>query len=216
MTGRITDCGCPEQFGHRDGCKTLVAMTWPDGQPKIAPVQGYAVGIPWSLQLEAYDVYRARWGGQAALIDLDRRGCRGGFSTGELDGFVPGWRDRVSEIAALRARVTELENMAADQLKEAARPWNSYHGPLPDYDHPLRAVYESGIQYAVELLATILKVDDWEVCDGTEEFDGDLGGTLLNIVSETWATDEHGDWLDQRDAGIRAALGARATVAAKS
>lgn len=107
---RITDCGCPNErgYGHRDGCPTLRALNWPDGTPKIAPVQGFVAGIPWSLQLEAYDAYSKKWCSQTALIDLDRRGCRGGFGTEELDGFVPGWRDKVGEIAALRARIAEL------------------------------------------------------------------------------------------------------------
>lgn len=76
---------------------------------KIAPVQGYAPGIPWSLHLEAYDAYSKKWSPQPAMIDLEGRNCRGGFSTGELDQFIPGWRDRVSEIGKLRARVAELE-----------------------------------------------------------------------------------------------------------
>jgi hypothetical protein len=76
---------------------------------KRAPVQGYTPGIPWSLHLEAYDAYCKRWSPQPALIDLAGRNCRGGFGTSELDEFIPGWRDRVSEIARLRARVAELE-----------------------------------------------------------------------------------------------------------
>jgi hypothetical protein len=94
----------------------------------------------------------------------------------------------------------------AGKLREALEPFADYHGDLPDYDHALRPVYESGIQYAVELLAKILGVEDYDICDGTEEFDGDLGGTLLNIVIKTWPTDEHGDWVDLRDSETRTAL----------
>jgi hypothetical protein len=106
-----------------------------------------------------------------------------------------------AHIEALTKRVAELE-----ELEGALAPFANHHGDLPDYDHPLRPVYESGIQYAVELLAKTLGVEDWEICDGTEEFDGDLGGTLLNIVIKTWPTDKHGDWLDLRDPETRAAL----------
>jgi hypothetical protein len=63
---------------------------------KIAPVQGYAPGIPWSLHLEAYAAYCKKWAPQPALIDLEGRNCRGGFHVGELDEFAPGWRDRVA------------------------------------------------------------------------------------------------------------------------
>ncbi len=76
---------------------------------KRAPVQGYVQGIPWSLHLEAYDAYCARWIPQPALIDLEGRNCRGGFHTSELDQLIPGWRDRCGEIAELRARVAQLE-----------------------------------------------------------------------------------------------------------
>ncbi|MDQ2765391.1 MAG: hypothetical protein M3Y22_18510 [Pseudomonadota bacterium] len=80
-----------------------------------------------------------------------------------------------------------------DAIADAVKPYADYHGDLPDYDDPLRPVYESGIQYAVELLAKELKVMDWHPCDGTEEFDGDLGGTLMNIVLAAMPKDEHGE-----------------------
>jgi hypothetical protein len=103
---------------------------------------------------------------------------------------------------AAATRLVELLK-ERDEARNALEPYANYNGPLPDYDDPLRPVFESGIQYTVELLAKELGVEDWEVCDGTEEFDGDLGGTLLNIVIKTWPTDEHGDWLDFRDPNVR-------------
>lgn len=99
-----------------------------------------------------------------------------------------------------------IDREELERLHEAAKPWANFHGDLPDYDHPLRCVYESGIQYAVELLATILKVDDYEVCDGTEEFDGDLGGTLFNIVLAAMPKDDHGDPIHPSE--LRATLAA--------
>ena len=51
----------------------------------------------------AYEVYAHVYGEQAALLDLGR-GCRGGFSTGELVAFLYArafpreeWRTRVDE-----------------------------------------------------------------------------------------------------------------------
>lgn len=108
--GEPPPCTCSDATrGHGDRCPTLRHPFNADGSPKIAPVQGWTPGIPWSLHLEAYDAYRARWSAQAAMIDLEKRGCRGGFSVKELDSFIPGWRDRASEITTLRARVAELE-----------------------------------------------------------------------------------------------------------
>jgi len=94
---------------------------------------------------------------------------------------------------ALSTQAAELDALRGEAERLDTTPWKDFHGDLPDYDHPLRCVFESGIQYAVNLLAAMLKVDDWEVCDGTEEFDGDLGGTLFNIVLAALPTDQHGD-----------------------
>lgn len=66
---------------------------------KMAPVQGYSAGIPWSLHRRAWDAYAARCGRDQSP---ERIAERGGFGTGELDMFVPGWRDEVSEIKRLR------------------------------------------------------------------------------------------------------------------
>lgn len=95
---------------------------------------------------------------------------------------------------------------AAGDVEKVARPWSNFDGDLPDWDHPLRCVYESGIQYAVNLLAKVLKVEDYEVCDGTEEFDGDLGGTMFNIVLAAMPNDEHGDPMHPSE--VRAAIAA--------
>jgi len=59
---------------------------------KRAPVQRLDGGIPWDMHLRAYEAYEKRWGEQRALLDLEGRNCRGGFSVGELDSFIPGWR----------------------------------------------------------------------------------------------------------------------------
>jgi hypothetical protein len=82
---------------------------------KLAPVQGYSAGIPWAMHLRAYDAYCKRYGEQKALIDLEGRNCRGGFGVGELDMFIPGWRDELSELVQLRKAladaVTERERL---------------------------------------------------------------------------------------------------------
>lgn len=87
-------------------------------EEKIAPVQGYSAGIPWSMHLRAYDAYCKMYGPQQALIDLEGRNCRGGFSVGELDMFIPGWRDELSEITRLREYIAELE-IQASRLRQA-------------------------------------------------------------------------------------------------
>lgn len=69
---------------------------------RLAPVQGYTPGIPWSMHLRAYDVYCKKFRSQPALIE---GGCRGGFGVGELDMFIPGWREELSELHQLRKEV---------------------------------------------------------------------------------------------------------------
>lgn len=64
---------------------------------KRAPVQRLTGGIPWDMHLRAYDAYSKRWGAQPAMIDLEGRGCRGGFSVDELDDFIPGWRAELEQ-----------------------------------------------------------------------------------------------------------------------
>lgn len=76
---------------------------------KRAPVQGYSAGIPWAMHLRAYDAYCKMFSPQPAMIDLQGRNCRGGFHVNELDEFIPGWRDELSEITRLKARIAELE-----------------------------------------------------------------------------------------------------------
>lgn len=79
--------------------------------PEIrAPVQGFPGGIPWEMHMRAYEAYAKRCSPQVALINLYGRGCRGGFGIGELDGFIPGWRDELSERTRLLARIAALED----------------------------------------------------------------------------------------------------------
>lgn len=94
----------------------MLELVSSDASKKIAPVQGYAQGIPWSLHLEAYDAYRKKYGAQQALIE---GWCRGGFGTSELDAFIPNWRAKVSEIGRLRSLVSELERALAVHALEA-------------------------------------------------------------------------------------------------
>lgn len=88
-----------------------------------APVQGYSAGIPWSMHLRAYDAYCKEYSPQQALIE---GGCRGGFGVRELDMFIPGWRDELSEMTRLKAALSAHEATIAELRAEAAtfeRKW---------------------------------------------------------------------------------------------
>ncbi len=60
--------------------------------------------IPESVALRAYEVYSHVFGPQEAMIDLEGRGCRGGFGAEELIAFLYAypfpkdqWRAKVDE-----------------------------------------------------------------------------------------------------------------------
>lgn len=106
----------PEHTEKRAFEIAVLELVTADPMLKTAPVQGYTPGIPWSLHLEAYDVYRKKYGAQHALIE---GWCRGGFGTSELDAFVPNWRAKVSEIGRLRSLVSDLERTLAKHARDA-------------------------------------------------------------------------------------------------
>jgi hypothetical protein len=62
-----------------------------------------AAVIPEAVYMAAYEVYAHVWAPQAAMIDYEK-GCRGGFSSGEIVAFLYArtfpraeWRTRVDE-----------------------------------------------------------------------------------------------------------------------
>ena len=67
--------------------------------------------VPAAVALRAYEVYCKLFGPQPAMIDVDGRGCRGGFGAGELiamlyaRSFPEGeWRIRFEEALKRRPR----------------------------------------------------------------------------------------------------------------
>lgn len=129
---------------------------------KRAPVQGLEGGIPWSLHLKAYEAYSKRYRPQPALIDLEGRNCRGGFGTEELDSLIPGWRDELSEITALKSRLALRDRQIAGlvderngELKEAfvagccaVLTWTHSGMPQDDLD-------EAGYDYVASLVRSL-------------------------------------------------------------
>lgn len=60
--------------------------------------------MPSEVTLRAYEVYCHLFGAQPAMVDLEGRGCRGGFGVGELTAFLYArsfpkeeWRKRFDE-----------------------------------------------------------------------------------------------------------------------
>ena len=60
--------------------------------------------VPESVYMSAYEVYCHVWAPQEALIDLEGRNCRGGWSMGDLVAYLYArqfpkeeWKDRCNE-----------------------------------------------------------------------------------------------------------------------
>lgn len=65
--------------------------------------------VPWWIAELAYSVYAGRYGHSQSL---ERLAERGGFAPGEMDEFLPDWRERCDENAALRERLEAAEKDA--------------------------------------------------------------------------------------------------------
>lgn len=70
------------------------------------PVKTGPRRIPWAIAEEAYAEYSRRYGMSQSL---ERLAERGGFGWGEMDEFLPGWRDRVGIVVELNAHIIQLE-----------------------------------------------------------------------------------------------------------
>jgi len=66
----------------------------------------HPLSIPWEIAELAYSVYLGDHYGSGTL---ERMAERGGFGPGEMDMFLPGWRDMVSGFTERDARIKELE-----------------------------------------------------------------------------------------------------------
>ena len=123
LRNNLDDCDYAEYSAALDALASHEAAS----SEKRAPVQGLVGGIPWSLHLEAYAAYSKKWSPQPALIDLEGRGCRGGFGLSELDEFIPGWRERISERTAMLAEIAKLKVEAEAQCVRYSEVFTSYH-----------------------------------------------------------------------------------------
>lgn len=81
-------------------------------EPRMFPIQTkrgakpHPLLIPWSVAELAYSVYAAQYGRSQTL---ERLAQRGGFGPGEMDEYLPDWRERCSEITTLTARLAAAE-----------------------------------------------------------------------------------------------------------
>lgn len=109
---------------------------------KMAPVQGYARGIPWEMHMRAYDAYCKKWSPQPALIE---GWCRGGFGVSELDQFIPGWREELKEITRLRGAAKGLKDALGDIARNGHDAMDGFPEDASDTIQFMRKVAEKAI-----------------------------------------------------------------------
>lgn len=92
-----------------DGRAVAAVQIETEDEPQTHPVQTHQFRngesrAPKSVTMAAYEVYSHVFGPQPAMVDLEGRGCRGGFSAGELIAFLYAksfppreWKQRVDE-----------------------------------------------------------------------------------------------------------------------
>lgn len=166
--------------------------------PKRAPVQRLSGGIPWDMHLRAYEAYSKKWGPQEAMIDLDGRNCRGGFSVSELDDFIPGWRSELES----REGAKLIRNPRFPRYQEylmlqstspptpAHRLWGRTEGsPMPkptkiSFFGVLPAPYAGGPRKGCA--ATDASAEGWHVV---------VGGTSCTLATVQDFTRHFGDFL---------------------
>ena len=82
------------------------------------PVKPHPTRIPWSIAELAYSVYANRYGTSQSL---ERLAERGGFGPGEMDMFLPDWRERCSEVESLKQEHATLRHNAGKFFDERTR-----------------------------------------------------------------------------------------------
>lgn len=92
-------------------------------QERVFPIQSergakpHPLKIPWSIAELAYSVYSGRYGRGQSLEELAERG---GFGPGEMDMFVPDWREQCSYIATLLSDRAALQRRCGEMEKAEA------------------------------------------------------------------------------------------------
>lgn len=156
----------------------LLASTPPKAPtPRMFPLQaGYRdakaaphpLQIPWSVAEKAHCAYVRSYGTRQSL---ERLAERGGFDGAEMDMLYPAWREEVSELASLRAKLAEAENSrdTARGVANAFRDTISRATGNPDAVHGLMILCQSHEKLAEwEAAGRVLADSVWRFCGNAE------------------------------------------------
>lgn len=69
-----------------------------------------------------------------------------------------------------------------ETLKAACEPWRFGVGDPPADESPLIGPYSAGIGYAIDRLAKLTNAGQYVGADGSETFEGDVDGTIMNVL----------------------------------
>jgi len=91
--------------------------------PRMFPIQSqrgakpHPLMIPWAIAELAYSVYSQRYGREQSLEGLAERA---GFGPGEMDDFLPDWRERCDALAESRRELQRVEQDYSDCCADRA------------------------------------------------------------------------------------------------
>lgn len=75
-------------------------------------------------------------------------------------------------------------------VREACKPWKYGVGDPPDYGSPMMGPYSAGVTYAIQMLADLTGAKDYVGADGSESFEGDVRGTIMNVLKAAGLYDD--------------------------
>lgn len=96
--------------------------------------------IPWEVAERAWAIYHARYPNDQ---NVERMAERAGFSNGEMDDFLPGWRELADEWDELRRKVQELSqrlielNGRLETIHEEAESTRNWETVLEQSEDPI-------------------------------------------------------------------------------
>ena len=71
--------------------------------------------IPWDIAELAYSVYVSQYGRRQSL---ERLAERGGFSSREMDEFLPDWRERCDRVRQLTQALLDIKGTAQSRMDQ--------------------------------------------------------------------------------------------------
>jgi hypothetical protein len=103
--------------------RKLAAATQQQREFPVMLPRGSRRMIPWAIGVEAWQEYAKKHGTSQSV---ERIAERGGFGEGEMDEFVPTWRERTDTIRTLESRLAAAEAERDAAISRADETWRMF------------------------------------------------------------------------------------------